>query len=157
MLKDVSFVLLFQTKNGTIYCLLWMEQGWNLRQDPENYFHEQIERLWQGQVDRRPERTIDQPQKKLERAGEREGGINDRQGQFSLGQLLDSNKDNILRSESDRPFSINAVRYSLYSKDRQTSFVEDRKLPGICPGATTIVAPKSVGSRTTNGQMKVIS
>ncbi len=31
------------------------------------------------------------------------------------------------------------------------------KLPGICPGSTTIVAPKSVWSRTTNGQMKAIS
>ena len=30
-------------------------------------------------------------------------------------------------------------------------------MPGICPGATTIVAPKSVGSRTTNGQMKATS
>jgi hypothetical protein len=34
---------------------------------------------------------------------------------------------------------------------------KDRKLPGICPEAATIVAPKSVGSRTTNGQMKATS
>ncbi len=30
-------------------------------------------------------------------------------------------------------------------------------MQGICPGATTIVAPKSVGSRSTNWQMNVIS
>ncbi len=30
-------------------------------------------------------------------------------------------------------------------------------MPCIRPGATTIVAPKTVGSRTTNGQMKAIS
>jgi hypothetical protein len=30
-------------------------------------------------------------------------------------------------------------------------------LPGICYGANTIVAPKSVGSRTTKGQMKATS
>ncbi len=30
-------------------------------------------------------------------------------------------------------------------------------MQGICPGATTIVTPKLVGSRTTNGQMKATS
>ncbi len=32
-----------------------------------------------------------------------------------------------------------------------------KKLLGICPGATTVVAPKSVLSRTTNRQMKATS
>ncbi len=46
---------------------------------------------------------------------------------------------------------------SFTQKGRQSASGEGRKLPGICPGATTIVAPKSVGSstpRATNGQMK---
>jgi hypothetical protein len=46
---------------------------------------------------------------------------------------------------------------SFTNEGRQSASGEGRKPPGICPGATTIVAPKSVGSRTTNGQMKAIS
>jgi hypothetical protein len=46
---------------------------------------------------------------------------------------------------------------ALLKKGRQSASGEGRKPPDICPGATTIVAPKSVCSRTTNGQMKVIS
>jgi hypothetical protein len=46
---------------------------------------------------------------------------------------------------------------SFTKKGRQSASGEGRKQPGFCPGATTIVAPKSVGSRTTNGQVKAIS
>jgi hypothetical protein len=43
---------------------------------------------------------------------------------------------------------------SFTRKGRQSVSRKDIKLPGIYPGATTIVAPKSIGLRTTNGQMK---
>jgi hypothetical protein len=47
---------------------------------------------------------------------------------------------------------------TIFTKNgRQSASGKGRKPPGICPGVTTIVAPKSVGSRTTNGQMKAIS
>jgi hypothetical protein len=48
------------------------------------------------------------------------------------------------------------TRISFTQKGMQSASGKGRKLPGICPGATTIVAPKSVGSRTTNRQMKAI-
>ena len=46
---------------------------------------------------------------------------------------------------------------SFTKKGGQSASGEREKLPDICSGATTIVAPKSVGSRTTNGQMKATS
>jgi hypothetical protein len=46
---------------------------------------------------------------------------------------------------------------ALLKKGRQSASGEGRKPPGICPGATTIVALKLVGSRTTKGQMEAIS
>jgi hypothetical protein len=48
------------------------------------------------------------------------------------------------------------AKSSFTKKGRQFASGEGRKPLGICPGAT-IVAPKSEGSRTTNGQMKAIS
>jgi hypothetical protein len=46
---------------------------------------------------------------------------------------------------------------SFTKKRRQSASGEGRKPPDIRPGATTIVAPRLVGSRTTNGQMRAIS
>ncbi len=46
---------------------------------------------------------------------------------------------------------------ALLKKGRQSASGDGIKLPGICPGTTTIVTPKSVGSKTTNGQMKATS
>ena len=49
--------------------------------------------------------------------------------------------------------SFNTMRY----KGRDSASGIDRKLSIIRPGATTIVAPKSVGSMTTKGQMNPTS
>jgi hypothetical protein len=51
--------------------------------------------------------------------------------------------------------NVHGTRFT--KKGRQSASGEGKKPPGIYPGATTIVAPKSVGSGITNGQMKAIS
>ncbi len=60
-------------------------------------------------------------------------------------------------SESSPPSRSKSAARLLPDSAALTSEIFMRKLPGICPGATTIVAPKSVGSRTTNRQMNAIS
>ena len=53
--------------------------------------------------------------------------------------------------------SSNSTRTSFTKKVRQSASGAGRKSLGICHEATTIVAHKSVGSWTTNGQMKASS